>query len=155
MKIRRAEVRDIPKIGELLLQVHLVHSKERPDIFKSGSRKYTDEELALIIADGERPIYVAEADGEVLGYAFCVLEEVKDDRSLSDRKSLYIDDICVDERKRGKHIGQALYHHVTEEAKRLGCYHITLNVWSLNPSALRFYEKMGLVPLKLTMEKIL
>ncbi len=155
MDIRRAQERDIPKIGELLLQVHAIHSEKRPDIFRRGSRKYTDKELALIITDNARPVYVAELDGEVRGYAFCVLEEIKDDKSLADRKSLYIDDICVDECHRGEHIGDALYRHVLAEAKRLGCYHITLNVWSLNPAALKFYEKMGLTPMKTTMEKIL
>ncbi len=155
MEIRRAKLSDIPKIGELLLQVHAVHSKERPDIFKVGSRKYTDRELEAIIEDDLRPVYVANDGTEVLGYAFCVLEEVKDDRSLADRKSLYIDDICVDEKRRGEHIGEALYNYVLSEAERLGCYHITLNVWSLNPGAMKFYQKMGLSPMKVTMEKIL
>ncbi len=155
MEIRRAENFDIPKIGELLLQVHALHSKERPDIFRVGSRKYTDEELAKIIKDDSRPIYVAVEDGTVLGYAFSVIEDIKDDGSLADRRSLYIDDICVDEKRRGEHIGELLYKFVEEEARRLGCYQITLNVWSLNPGAVKFYEKMGLSPLKVTMEKII
>ncbi len=155
MEIRRAKVIDIPKIGELLLQVHAVHSKERPDIFRVGSRKYTDEELSEIIKDDSRPIYVADENGEVLGYAFCVLEEIKNDRSLADRKNLYIDDLCVDEKRRGTHIGESLYKYVLSEAKRLECYHITLNVWSLNSGAVSFYQKMGLSPMKVTMEKLL
>ena len=36
--------KDIPKIGDLLLQVDLVHHNGRPDIFKIG-RKYTDEQI--------------------------------------------------------------------------------------------------------------
>ena len=153
--IRRAHENDIPRITDLLLQVHKVHSDKRPDIFKRGSKKYNEEELAEILHDEMRPVFVAESDGLVLGYAFCILEEIKGDKSLEDRRSLYIDDICVDECSRGKHVGQALYLYVKEEAKRLGCYHITLNVWSLNPGALRFYEKMGLLPMKTTMEEIL
>ncbi|MBR2466151.1 MAG: GNAT family N-acetyltransferase [Clostridia bacterium] len=155
MYIRRAEIKDIPKIIDLLLQVHLVHSTGRPDIFRRGSKKYTEDELSEIIADDGRPIFVADDAGEVVGYAFCVLEEIKDDGSLEDRKSLYIDDICVDEKRRGTHIGEALYNYVTAVAKELGCYHVTLNVWCLNPGAMKFYEKMGMTPLKVTMEKIL
>ena len=72
-----------------------------------------------------------------------------------DRKTFYIDDLCVDENVRGKHIGTHLYKYVLSEAKKKGCYHVTLNVWCLNESAMRFYEKCGLSPLKITMEQIL
>ena len=155
IEIRRAERADAERLTELLFQVHLVHSEGRPDIFRRGSKKYTEEELFSIIRDDTRPIYVAVDCGVVVGYAFCVLEEIKDDKSLADRRALYIDDLCVDEARRGEHIGEALYKHVLAEARRLSCYHVTLNVWALNPGAMRFYEKMGLSPMKVTMEKIL
>ena len=155
MVIRRAEEKDVQRLTDLLLQVHKIHSDARPDIFRRGSKKYTEEELLEIIRDDERPIYVADDSGEVLGYSFCVLKRTEGDKSLEDRLELYIDDLCVDAKKRGNHVGEALYRFVTEEAKRLGCYHITLNVWSLNPGAMRFYEKMGLIPMKVTMENIL
>ena len=156
MKIRRAEERDIPRLIDLLYQVHRVHAEGRPDIFRLGNKKYTVEELKALLASEETPIYVAEGEkAYVCGYAFCVLQEIKNDISLMDRKTLYIDDLCVDENVRGKHIGTHLYEYVLEEAKRLGCYHVTLNVWCLNESAMRFYEKCGLTPLKITMEKIL
>ncbi len=156
MKLRRAEISDIGRITELLYQVHKVHSDGRPDIFRPGAKKYTEGELLEIISDDTRPVYVAENDnGIVRGYAFCLLQEVKDDKSCQDMKTLYIDDLCVDEKSRGEHIGSALYHYVCEEAQKLGCYHITLNVWELNPSARKFYEAMGLKPLKTTLEHIL
>lgn len=154
MKIRKAEEADIPSLIRLLYQVHAVHSEGRPDIFKRGSKKYTEEELFEILENEKTPVLVCD-DGEVLGYAFCVLEEVKDSASLLDRKSLYIDDICVDEGQRGKHIGKTLYEAVLELAKEKDCYHVTLNVWNLNAGAMRFYEALGMTPLKVTMEKIL
>ena len=157
MILRRATASDIPHLIRLLYQVHRVHSDGRPDIFRKGNKKYTEEELSEILQDANRPIYVAANDETnfVCGYAFCVLEEFKGDPSLIDRKMLYIDDLCVDEQMRGKHIGTLLYEHVLAEAKRFGCYHVTLNVWCLNESAMRFYEKCGLSPLKITMEQIL
>jgi len=154
--VRRAQNKDIPRILALLLQVHLVHSKGRPDIFRSGSRKYGEEELIAILANERTPVFVAvDEDGLVLGYAFCVCEEVKDDASLVDRKSIYIDDICVDEAARGKHVGKTLYEYVRAFAAENGVYHITLNVWCLNEGAMRFYEKCGMKPLKVVMEDIL
>lgn len=156
MKLRRAKISDIGRITELLYQVHRVHSDGRPDIFRPGAKKYTESELLEIIQDDLRPVYVAEnGEGMVEGYAFCLLQEIKDDRSCQDMRTLYIDDLCVDEKSRGHHVGTELYRYACEEAKRMECYHVTLNVWELNATARSFYEAMGLKPLKTTMEQIL
>ena len=156
MNIRRATNGDMPGINDLLRQVLEVHHKGRPDLFKGGAKKYTDEELAEIISDDERPIFVAVDEGnEVLGYAFCVFIQHKNNNILTDIKTLYIDDLCVDEKHRGEHIGRALYNHVVTFAKESGCYNLTLNVWSCNESAMKFYEKCGLLPQKVGMELIL
>lgn len=156
MNIRRAKLCDTEKINDLLTQVLGVHHSGRPDLFKGGTKKYTDAELSEIIEDDTRPIFVAvDADDAVLGYAFCIFIEHKDSNILTDIKTLYIDDLCVDEKKRGMHIGRELYDFVVDFAKKSGCYNLTLNVWSCNTNALRFYEKLGLVPQKIGMEKIL
>ena len=155
MIIRRAETKDKAKLGELLLQVLLVHHNARPDLFKSGAKKYTDAELDVILADATRPIFVAESDGEVLGYAFCIFIQHKDNNILTNVKTLYIDDLCVDENIRGKGIGRSLYNYVVEYAKECGCYNVTLNVWADNKPALAFYESIGLHKQKIGMELIL
>ena len=156
MNIRRATRRDMDGINKLLCQVLMVHHNGRPDLFKSGAKKYTDQELAGIIADDSKPIFVAvDEKEEVLGYSFCVFQQHLNNNILTDIKTLYIDDLCVDEDKRGMHIGKQLYEFVLEFAKMQGCYNLTLNVWSCNESAMRFYEKCGLVPQKIGMEKIL
>ena len=153
MNIRRAIEKDIGGINALLYQVHRIHAEGRPDIFRLGNKKYNDEELRTIIANDNTPIFVAVSEEEkVLGYAFCIYEEVKDSTSLMDRKTVYIDDLCVDAAERGQHIGTALYEHVLEESKREGCVAVTLNVWCLNEGAMRFYEKLGMKPLKVVME---
>lgn len=153
--IRFATENDIPKIGELLSQVDLVHHNGRPDIFKIG-RKYSDSELAELMKDENRPILVStDENGEVTGYCFCIYQQHLNDSVLTDIKTLYIDDLCVDEHLRGKHIGRALYEAAVKLAKENGCYNLTLNVWSCNPSALRFYESCGLVPQKIAMETLL
>lgn len=90
----------------------------------------------------------------MLGYCFCIFRQLQDN-ILTDIKTLYIDDLCVDESCRGQHVGSQLYAYVRNYAKELGCYNLTLNVWALNENALRFYEKCGLVPQKIGMETIL
>lgn len=153
--IRFAKEKDIPKIGDLLSQVDLVHHKGRPDIFKIG-RKYSDAELVRLINDAERPILVAvDEKDEVMGYCFCIFQQHIDNSVLTDVKTLYIDDLCVDEKLRGRHIGKELYEAAVKLAGDSGCYNLTLNVWSCNPSALRFYESLGLAPQKIGMELIL
>ncbi len=155
MTIRRAAPADLGAINRLLLQVLTVHHNGRPDLFKAGTKKYTDPELLAIIADDTRPIFVAEENGEVLGYAFCIFQQHLNNNILTDVKTLYIDDLCVDETKRGMHIGSALYRHVLAYARENGCYNVTLNVWACNESAMKFYQNMGLTPQKIGMEHIL
>ena len=153
--IRQAVNKDIPKIMDLLTQVCLVHHNGRPDIFKIGT-KYSEDELKILIKDKTRPILVStDEKDEVVGYCFCVYQQHIDNSILTDIKTLYIDDLCVDERVRGKHIGKELYEAALKLARDSGCFNLTLNVWSCNPSALRFYEKMGLLPQKIGMEIIL
>ena len=153
--VRRAEKKDIPRIMELLVQVDMVHHNGRPDIFKGPATKYTESELEKIIKNDETPVFVFDDKDEVLGHAFCIYKQVIGDNVLTDIKTLYIDDICVDEKARGKHVGKALYEYVIGFAKEKSFYNVTLNVWSCNPTALKFYEAMGLVPQKICMEKVL
>ena len=153
MQIRPAEEKDVPQILSLLKQVNEIHYNGRPDIFKKAT-KYTSQQLKSILTDKNRPILVAD-DGKVVGYAFCVFEQHICDNLLTDIKTLYIDDLCVDEKSRGQHIGSALYDAVVAFAKSSGGYNITLNVWNLNQSALKFYQKVGMKPLKIYMEQII
>lgn len=156
MNIRRAKDSDMSGINKLLQQVLMVHHNGRPDLFKANVKKYTDEELIEILADDSKPIFVAlDEKEEVLGYAFCVFQQHINNNILTDIKTLYIDDLCVDEDKRGQHIGKQLYEYVLQFAKEQDCYNVTLNVWSLNENAMKFYESCGLVPQKVGMEKIL
>lgn len=153
--IRRAEEKDIADVARLLCQVLEVHADGRPDLLRHGTRKYNDGELAEIFRDDTRPVFVAVREGRVLGYAFCVLEEAQKSHALIPVRTLYIDDLCVDETCRNAHVGTALYDHVVAFAKESGCYHVTLNVWCFNSPAMEFYKRKGMTPLKITMEQLL
>lgn len=156
MRIRRAEKRDLDGINALLFQVAMVHHQGRPDLFKPASKKYSDEELLSIIYNEETPVFVGVDEKEqVLGYAFCIFQQHIAHSILTDIRTLYIDDLCVDEKIRGQKIGKRIYEHVLAFAKEQGCYNVTLNVWELNEGAKRFYEACGLLPQKIGMEKIL
>lgn len=151
MTIRRAEKRDVPEILELLSQVLEIHAAIRPDLFVSGTTKYCAAELEAILADEKTPVYVAEdgADGAI-GYAFCVIKDGSD--HMKTKRTLYIDDLCVDGARRKGGVGEAIFRFVCTEARRLGCGEITLNVWEGNDAARAFYDKMGMKPRSTTME---
>lgn len=152
--IRKANKNDIGRIIELLHQVDMVHHEIRPDLFKPYTTKYNEQELEALLDNDNNPIFVYD-DGEVLGHAFCQITDVKSHKLLQDAKTLYIDDICVDEKARGKHVGKALYEFVRDYAKSIGCYNMTLNVWEGNAPALSFYKNMGMKVQKTGMEEII
>ena len=155
INIRQAKEKDIPAVLDLLSQVLEVHAVIRPDLFITGTRKYNEADLKEIIRDRKRPLFVAEEDGQVLGYCFCILQEVSHSNNQRESRSLFIDDICVDEKSRGKHIGRQLTEFVTAFAREVGCYDITLNVWEGNDTAMHFYRHNGFTPRKTVMEKLL
>ena len=152
MTIHFAEEKDIPGMIALLKQVGQVHHDIRPDIFRDGCQKYDETALAQLLKDETRPIFIAGENGNVLGYCFCILRAFSEESVMTDRKELYIDDLCVDESCRGQGIAKALYRHVSDYAKTVGCGFITLNVWNGNNTAMKFYENAGLTPRSITME---
>ncbi len=157
-QIRPAVASDCPGINRLLYQVAAVHAQGRPDLFVAGEKKYTDDELRAIIEkeSDTRPIFVSvDEAGEVAGYAFCMIEDHADAHVLAHIKTLYIDDICVEEHRRGQHIGRSLYESCVSFAREIGCHNVTLNVWECNPGARAFYEKMGMRVQKTGMEFVL
>lgn len=156
MRIRRAGATDLVGIDRLLCQVLEVHHKGRPDLFKGGTKKYTDEQLLTILADDRTPVFAAVDESEnLMGYCFCEIIEHRGHNIFTPIKTLYIDDLCVEEACRDRRIGTALYDHTVAFARSIGCYNVTLNVWAFNDSAKRFYERKGMTPQKLGMEYIL
>ena len=153
--IRLAHESDIPRLEDLLYQVHGLHAEGRPDIFIPGCKKYNADQLREILTDPvNTPVFVAIADGVLVGYCFCI-RQVQTAASMQKIATLYIDDLCVDAAMRGKGFGKILYDHAVEYARINGYYNLTLTVWACNPSAMRFYEKCGLSVQKVGMELVL
>ena len=152
MDIRFAMPQDVPGILALLRQVGEVHHQGRPDIFRTGAQKYGASQVLQMFDDPKTPIFVAADGDRVLGYCFCQFNSYTHDPVMTDRRVLYIDDLCVDENVRGNGIGRALYKEVCRYAKMRQCDSITLNVWCCNDGAMKFYESLGLKPQKIGME---
>jgi ribosomal protein S18 acetylase RimI-like enzyme len=155
MQIRFAKERDVPGIINLLRQVGRVHHEGRPDLFRPDAQKYSPSQIMAMLDKAATPIFVAVEDDAVLGYGFCMMKDYGRDTVITSHKSLYIDDLCVEEGCRGKGVGKAIYNEILRYAKMRGCYNVTLNVWCCNPGAMAFYESLGLKPQKIGMETIL
>lgn len=155
MEIRFAQAKDVTGILALLRQIGGVHHDGRPDLFRKGAQKYGASQVLAMLDSSATPIFVAAEGDQVLGYGVCMYKQYKNDPVIVDHGELYIDDLCVDENHRGKGIGKALYGEICRYAKMRKCYNVTLNVWSCNESAMRFYESLGLKPQKVGMECIL
>lgn len=155
MEIRFAREQDIPGMIALLKQVGEVHHRIRPDLFREGAQKYNEGDLDRLLSDPARPIFVAAEGETVLGYCFCILRITRDDPVLCDDRTLYIDDLCVEETCRGQHVGRQLYDHTVAWARAQRFDRILLNVWCGNDGAMAFYEKRGMTPRNIYMEQIL
>ncbi len=155
MEIRLARAEDIPRIMALLIQVCNVHALARPDLFQKDRTKYKEEELEALLQDANRPIFAAVHEGVLVGYCFCMHQQYDGKGVMSDVKTLYIDDLCVDEAYRGMHVGKALYEYVKAYAREQGYFNLTLNVWEGNDGAKAFYEHLGFRVQKYGMEELL
>ena len=152
--IRLASEADLPAVNALLRQVLAVHHAGRPDLFKAVGKKYSDEELLSIFQAPDTPVFVYEEDGRVLGYVFCAIQH-SGSGSLQEIKTLYIDDLCVDEAARGRGIGRKLFDYAKAFARAQGCHNLTLHVWEANPGARSFYERMGMKAQYTSLETLL
>ncbi len=156
MIIRKAKDKDAKDIIRLLSQVLEIHAVIRPDIFISGTTKYTEQEVIDIINDENRLTFVVADDNDkVIAYALCIIQEQPFLNNMVAFKSLFIDDLCVDQSARGQKIGSKLFNYVKNEAKKMGFYELTLNVWEGNDSAKSFYDKMGMKTKESQLELIL
>ncbi len=155
MEIRFAAAQDVMGILELLRQVGRVHYEGRPDIFRDNAQKYGASQVIALLNSSRTPIFVAVEEEKVLGYCFCKVKAYENEPVVNDHTELFIDDLCVDEKHRGEHIGTALYQEVVRYAKMRGCHNITLNVWSFNEGGIEFYKSLGMKPQRLFMETLL
>lgn len=152
--IRKAQIQDIETICRLLEQVLKVHHAGRPDLFRESGKKYDEKALQEMLHCPENPIFVYEEDGAVLGYIMCQEHSISGS-ALKSVKTLYIDDLCVEEKARGKGVGKKLFQFVKDYAQENSFYNITLHVWEGNPGAKQFYESLGLKPQYINLELII
>lgn len=152
MEIRKAVIEDAPRIHKLLCDIARLHTEGNPDVFEGKSAKYDVTDVEKMISDGSSIILSALEEGNVIGYLICKENVTEADGLRRYRRTLYIDDLCVDENARGIGAGKALFNEAKKLAFELGCSALDLNVWSFNKNAIAFYKKMGMTDVRRHME---
>ncbi|MDQ0172247.1 GNAT family N-acetyltransferase [Paenibacillus tundrae] len=157
VSIRKAVSSDYQGVSALMDELHRMHVEARPDIYRPLQPRMSQQEFEDLLSAEDRYLYVAEAteQGGICGYVSAQLNKIQNVELLMDREVLYINEIIIDPKYRGRSIGQKMMAVLVELGKELQADHLELTVASFNQGAQEFYEKLGLVVRSSRMEYIL
>ena len=131
--IRKGTPSDLPSILRLVNELALF--EKAPDAVTNTLEEMNHDGF------GVQPVFgfhVAELNGEIVGMALYFVKY-----STWKGKGLYLDDLIVSEKYRGKGIGKKLFDAFMMEAKTIGAKQVHWQVLDWNTPAVDFYKKLG------------
>ena len=131
INIRRATAADCPRLLELIKEL-AVYEKASQEVTVS-LQHFTESGF------GTHPIwwaFVAEEEKVIHGFALYYIRY-----STWKGQCLYLEDILVTEKMRGKGIGAQLFERILEEAKERELVRVVWQVLEWNEPAIKFYKK--------------
>lgn len=144
MNIRQAVSSDSLLLSSLCMDVQRLHAENHPDIFKMPeSDDFAASFLEEMLADPMTRVFIAEENGEAMGYILCQLIERPESPFTYARRFLHIDHISVRPNAQRHGIGKALMNRVEELAREIGVTKIQLDSWDFNTEAHHFFERLG------------
>lgn len=143
MKIRKAAAADIPAIVALNDEVHGIHLRLFPDVFKPIEPAALAEWFGGWLEDDDKVILVAEDTSGLVGYLSLCKDERPAHLYTHSRKWATIDQVCVTEMRRGQGIFQALLEEARAVTRQWGMSRLELNVWSDNTAAKNAFIRCG------------
>lgn len=155
IKIRTMCPEDYETYRSFLSELHALHVKERPDIFRPKAGVPPREVFESDLQKDDRDYFLAVSNEDAAGMCTLLWKERKDDPEypLLPCRSGHIDDLFVAPEFRKQGIGTLLYREAERRAKERGVDNLTLMVWSFNENAMKLYQKLGMKPLLLNMEQ--
>jgi GNAT superfamily N-acetyltransferase len=132
--IREGRKEDIPQVLDLV--------KELAEYEKALDQVSNTVERMIEDGFGENPVYgllVAEENGQIWGTSIYYYRY-----STWKGKRLYLEDIVVNEPKRGQGIGKLLFDATIEIGKSSNCTGMMWQVLDWNEPAISFYNKYGM-----------
>jgi ribosomal protein S18 acetylase RimI-like enzyme len=144
MEIRQATATDGLLLSSLCMDVQSLHARNYPDLFKMPeSDDFAVSFFDVILADPAMSIFIAEENGQALGYIVCKLIERQENPFKFATRFLEVDQISVRPSAQGRGIGAALIKQAEVLAEKSNVQRIHLDSWGFNTDAHRFFEKMG------------
>lgn len=132
--VRPATEKDIPKIIELQVKLG------RPAPKDSAEEEKYEEICRWYLNNADAVILMAEADGEIVGMiSMCYLNRLN-----RTQKEAWIPDLIIDEEKRRKGIGKALFWKCVELAKERRCFRLRLESAHHRTVSHQFYLAQGM-----------
>ena len=144
MNIRTAEESDLEELCRLMAQVDLLHRQKLPHIFQEvdGPARSREYVLGLIAAENVA-VFVADMDGQLVGFVNVIVRLSSDIPVLVPRCFALIENLAVDRKYRRQGVGSALLEHAHSWAVGQGASTVELNVFEFNRGAQVFYRKLG------------
>ncbi len=137
-KIREATEADLPRLVELLAQLS-PDEPDREDLSEPLPFAYHLMLRHIQETPGNR-IFVLEVRKRIVG---TVALSVFPNLSHTGTPYAIIENVIVDAKHRSKGYGEALIRHAVEEARKAGCYKVSLTSNKRRTEAHRFYERLG------------
>ncbi len=154
ISVRKAGAEDYSTVLGLFDQIDALHRERLPQIFQQPGGPPRDQEyFAGLLADANVLFLVAEADGELVGFAHAILKAPPALPVFVPRRYAVVDSIVVSASFQGGGIGRSLMDKAQAWAVAGGATSIELNVYEFNAGAIAFYETLGYRTLSRKMRK--
>lgn len=155
VKVRAAEMFDIPQILTLLNEVSDLHGDMRNDIFIDKPRHITEEKLKKFILDENHYVLVIGCEANICGVMLCKIRKYMNDIKFKDCKIMSIEDTCIKKEYRSNNYATQLLQQAIEIANTLGCHRIETNVWEFNEPSYKWLNRNGFRTQRKVLEYIL
>lgn len=148
--IREMNIDDYNSVDELMLQLHAVHVKGRPDLYEDVEHPYSLTEFKEIVNDKNIISLIAEENNTIVG--LCITS-IKDKSGMLIQKTAYMDALVISEKYQRKGYAKELFFETERRAKSIGASRIDLMVWEFNECAKELYASLGMKPQRYIFEK--
>ncbi|MGC4037045.1 MAG: GNAT family N-acetyltransferase [Chitinophagaceae bacterium] len=133
IEIRKAVKEDCPRLMELITELA---------VYEKAPQEVTVKMEHFIESGfGSNPVWwalVAEEDNRIEGFALYYIRY-----STWKGQRMYLEDLIVTEKMRGRGLGKMLYDQLIEEAKEKKFSGVVWQVLDWNEPAINFYKKYG------------
>jgi ribosomal protein S18 acetylase RimI-like enzyme len=151
--VRRATVEDAEAVTALHGYLQRMHTEVHPDIFTVFDPEMTRPHFEAMLASDDAFIWVAEIEGEAVGYAWANLMHREATDLAHEQHALHVQALAVAPQARGGGVGRALMQAAEDYARSLGLASVSLHTWVFNTGAHDFYERLGYERLDIRMRR--